>query len=47
MPALTNNRFGSSYTKDELGTIAWPLLSKNASQRRLISAVSIVMFLTV
>src|SRR4051794_40175756 len=42
MPALTNSRFGSSYSRGELGTTAWPLLSKKRSQRRLISAVSMV-----
>src|SRR5450631_309001 len=41
MPAPTNNRLGSSYISEALGTTVWPLLSKNASQRRLISAVSI------
>jgi hypothetical protein len=46
MPAPTNNRFGSSYINEALGTTVWPLDSKNASQRRLISAVSIVVFLT-
>ena len=46
MPAPTKRRFGSSNISEALGTTAWPLLSKNVSQRRLISAVSIVVFLT-
>ena len=40
MPALTNSRFGSSWTSGAEGTTVWPFLSKNVSQRRRISAVS-------
>src|SRR6186713_2510751 len=40
MPALTNNRFGSSWISGAEGTTVWPFFSKNASQRRRISAVS-------
>src|SRR4029453_19431233 len=42
IPALTNNRLGSSCTSGALGTTVWPRLPKNESQRRLISAVSMV-----
>src|SRR5689334_13788914 len=41
MPALTNNRLGSSSGSEALGTTVWLRCSKCAMKRRRISAVSI------
>src|ERR1700712_4007700 len=39
MPALTNNRLGSSNGSGTLGTTVWPLRSKCPRKRERISAV--------
>ena len=42
IPATVKRRVGSWLTNEALGTTAWPLPSKKVSQRRRISAVSMI-----
>src|SRR5262245_42340353 len=47
MPALTNNRLGSSNSSGALGTTVWPRFSKNLRNLRRTAAVPMLRFLGV